>query len=249
MQQSDYTNWSENLRLAEFANRTLMRRESRSFSNLTLMNRKELRNSPRKSDKIFFYTAFLLPFAKQYCIQKKKKVPVSEFIVRESLKQKIKDATDVSKILEYYESFYHVANSHSGFTILEIGSPVRQLKELWKIGISTACVYELSLSLPPDFDGSFANDTLNEDYESIIDNIVDKYDNLTEQVIGMGLENIWSEKPLINGSLIISKIGVPKGPLVSKIVDAQVKWQILNPDKSVEDCTIYLKKFWDEMDK
>ena len=87
--------------------------------------------------------------------------------------------------------------------------------------------------------------------------ILEQFAQLEVNVLSMGLDQIWLVKPLFNvsslkicldlwyllayfwlcwyvlyfyqGSELMSLLNLPKGPLVGKFVEQQMRWQICNP--------------------
>lgn len=41
-----------------------------------------------------------------------------------------------------------------------------------------------------------------------------------------GLHNAWEIKPLVDGSQLIQRLSLPKGPIVGRIIEEQIKWQL-----------------------
>ena len=46
---------------------------------------------------------------------------------------------------------------------------------------------------------------------------------------------------IYQGNMLLKEVGVPKGPVMSRAVDAQTRWQLRNPDGTIEDCISFLK--------
>jgi hypothetical protein len=82
--------------------------------------------------------------------------------------------------------------------------------------------------------------------------VMERYSRLEARILEMGLDNIWLLKPLMNvrahccifnrgiyhttlwiqGNELIKELGLPKGPMVGKLVELQTQWQVRNPASS-----------------
>jgi len=88
-----------------------------------------------------------------------------------------------------------------------------------------------------DSDNAFEDTTLTPEQV----HIVNKYRRLEHHIHDMGLDNIWSLAPLLNGKDLMKELGV-KGPAVGNLLEQQILWQIrnqANPDR--EACLAYLR--------
>ena len=72
--------------------------------------------------------------------------------------------------------------------------------------------------------------------------IIRKYSRLEAVLHGLELDGCWHLKPLLDGNRLMRELpGLKKGPLMGKVMDAQLRWQLRHgPDCSTEDCHAYL---------
>ena len=47
---------------------------------------------------------------------------------------------------------------------------------------------------------------------------------------------VWEIKPVLDGNQLMQSIGLRRGPMIGKIMDAQLRWQLNNPAPSLH-CT------------
>lgn len=86
--------------------------------------------------------------------------------------------------------------------------------------------------------------------------MINDFDRLEKQIDSMGLHEVWLLKPLIDvliryvliyihtkGSELIKQLQLPKGPIVGKVMDEQILWQIREKSSNVNDCIEYLRIF------
>jgi hypothetical protein len=61
-----------------------------------------------------------------------------------------------------------------------------------------------------------------------------------KKILGLNLEECWKAKPLMNGKAVIEALKLPRGPQIAEYLEEQVKWMLLNPEGSKEECEKHL---------
>ena len=78
--------------------------------------------------------------------------------------------------------------------------------------------------------------------------IIDNYSLLQKSIELLDLDNIiWNLKPLLKGKEIIERFCIPNGPLIGKIMNEQVVWQLCYPYGDPNDCFEHLKQFANDL--
>jgi len=60
--------------------------------------------------------------------------------------------------------------------------------------------------------------------------VTQEYDALLEYMEKQDLVDVCEMKPIANGDEIMKYMKVSKGPWMSKVMDAAIKWQLLHPE-------------------
>nr|AAB03077.1 tRNA nucleotidyltransferase [Lupinus albus] len=180
--------------------------------------------------RLTLYAAMFLPLRNTIYREKKaKKVPVVNYIFRESLKRKAKDPETVLDLHRASNKFLSlipclVSNEdvqivgHDWMTEL-IDVPVssrvrvltgfllRELRDFWRVALL------ISILLHP----IDVNDT--EDESSQLSKRRDLFNTVENSVIKLGLEKVWDVKQLINGKDVMSVLQLKGGPMVKEWLD------------------------------
>jgi len=64
--------------------------------------------------------------------------------------------------------------------------------------------------------------------------------SLYESILSLGLDGIWNMRPLLDGRTILEVLDLPRGPEISAYLDEQVRWMLLNPAGTREECQAHL---------
>ncbi|OIW12586.1 hypothetical protein TanjilG_04750 [Lupinus angustifolius] len=203
--------------------------------------------------RLTLYAAMFLPLRNTIYREKKaKKVPVVNYIFRESLKRKAKDPETVLDLHRASNKFLSlipclVSNEdvqivgHDWMTEL-IDVPVssrvrvltgfllRELKDFWRVALLISILLH-----PIDF-----NDT--EDESSQLSKRRDLFNTVENSVIKLGLEKVWDVKQLINGKDVMSVLQLKGGPLVKEWLDKAMAWQLAHPSGTAEECLDWLRE-------
>lgn len=207
--------------------------------------------------RLCMYAALFLPFRETiYRDNKAKKIPVVNYIFRNSLKLKASDADTVISLHTATKKFvalipFLVAKEDiQGLEvdwkrdIIEVpiasklriltGLLLREIKEFWRVALL------LSMQLHPvDIvsSTSFSNNNFELDKRSGL------FKTVENAVRTLGLEKVWEMKPLVNGKEIMNILQIKSGgPVVREWQQKLVEWQLAHPCGSAEECVDWMKQ-------
>lgn len=204
--------------------------------------------------RISLYASLFLPLRKTvYKESKKKTVPAVDYIIRNSLKLKAKDAETVINIHHASEKFTKLIpliESNKDAEISELnwakilidvptnlklqivaGLLLREIKEYWRVAllVSTLLYPEVS---EPEVSNMKVED---------IDNKQQVYKLVESAIVELGLDSVWEVKPLINGKDIMDVMHLKPGPDVKEWTQKVVEWQLAHPDGKADECIQWLR--------
>ncbi|KAL9270254.1 ATP-dependent DNA helicase Q-like 1-like protein [Drosera capensis] len=217
--------------------------------------------------KLALYAALFLPLSETvYPVKKNKKVPVSDFIILNSLKRKANDAENVVKIhrasmkfialLPFITSKKDVQNADLELAKVLTDVPktskiriwtgllLREIKDLWEVAL-LVCV----LSYP----NGIKQELLEEDLD--MDKRRDLFKLVHDLIINLGipvflvegnigvprLERVWDMDPLLNGNDIMNALHLEKGPDVKEWKQNVIQWQLAHPSGTADECLEWVK--------
>lgn len=75
--------------------------------------------------------------------------------------------------------------------------------------------------------------------------VVNGYIALEKHIFSLGLDGCWDLRPLLDGNRLMKELpSLKKGPLIGRVMDAQLRWQLRNgPEGTVEDLKAFLNHF------
>ncbi|CAN0070926.1 unnamed protein product, partial [Phaeothamnion confervicola] len=198
---------------------------------------------PQPGWRLEFLAAALLPLAGVTCLEKKGRPgPAAAFVVRESLKLKLKDAADIATILGNLGAWQGAAATAAPAVAagalpdrLELGLLVRACKDLWRPCITVACAAEIVAAVGAGTGGGTAAGKAGSENSAKA-----RYDALVDAVLRLGLDGVWTMKPLLDGKVLATRLGVPKGPATGKVLEEQVRWQLGHPEGDADACAAHL---------
>ncbi|XP_022134377.1 putative CCA tRNA nucleotidyltransferase 2 isoform X2 [Momordica charantia] len=179
--------------------------------------------------RLSMYAALFLPFRKfTFQDKKSKKIPVVNYIFRDSLKRKVSDAdtvVNVHQALEKFLSLIPILASKEeiqpngvdwGVECADVpvtsrirvltGLLLREIKDFWPVALLMA-----TLLYPANVD--YTEDLLNRHFE--LERRKELFDVAYNEIVKLGLENVWEVKPLVNGKEIMNILQLKTGgPLV-----------------------------------
>ncbi|KAF8768940.1 hypothetical protein HU200_007080 [Digitaria exilis] len=206
--------------------------------------------------RLFLYSALFIPLRNMFYLDKRsKKVPVSSYIIKQSLKLKASDAETVANIHAASEKFAELVlllehNADVGTLkenledeYLEIptdsvkrvfaGLLLREIKDFWRV--------TLLISILSHPEAENAADILNKQDE--LHQRKDKYIKVELAITDLDLDGVWKLKPLLDGKSIMGIMQVKSGgPLIGKWQQRALKWQLAHPSGTMDECIEWIKQ-------
>ncbi|KAF8658149.1 hypothetical protein HU200_059620 [Digitaria exilis] len=182
-------------------------------------------------------------------------VPVSSYIIKQSLKLKTSDAetvanihaasvkfaefvlllehnVDVATLKENLEDEYLEIPTGSVKRVLA-GLVLRDIKEFWRVALFISI-----LSYP---EAENAANILNKQDE--LQQRKEKYIKVERAITDLGLDEVWKLKPVLDGKSIMGVMQVMSGgPLIGKWQQRALKWQLAHPNGTVDECIEWIKQ-------
>ncbi|MED6118205.1 hypothetical protein PIB30_000834 [Stylosanthes scabra] len=205
--------------------------------------------------RLSLFAALFLPLKNTtYQVKKAKMVPVVNYIIRDSLKRKAKDAEMVldlhraSKkflsLIPFLASNENLQPDDVNWTIGLIddvsvasrgrvltGFLLRDLKDLWRVALLVSILLH-----PIDINNI-------EDESSELHKRRDLFNTVESSIIKLGLDKVWEVKPLITGKDVMNVLQLKGGgPLVKEWLDKSMAWQLANPSGTTEECIDWLRE-------
>uniref|UniRef100_A0A0A9AP50 Uncharacterized protein n=1 Tax=Arundo donax TaxID=35708 RepID=A0A0A9AP50_ARUDO len=189
-----------------------------------------------------------------YLDKRSKKVPVTSYIIRDSLKLKASDAEMVVNIHAASEKFVELVNlSESNVDMgtlkekledeyLEIptdlvklvfaGLIIREIKDFWRVA--------LLISILSYLEAENAGGVLSQQDE--LHQRKEKYIRAERSITDLDLDGVWKLKPLLDGKAIMGVMQVKGGPLIGKWQQRMLKWKLAHPKGTVDECIEWMKQ-------
>jgi tRNA nucleotidyltransferase (CCA-adding enzyme) len=173
---------------------------------------------------------FLMPFRHLlYMDQKMKQHSVVEFMMRDGIKFKNKDVQDMSTVMDAVDKFSALLQKvHSAAKCamdahkpavcrLEAGLLLRSTKDLW-----ITCLLAATVQHPEYLEVS---------------------QRVYSDIVAKDLDGCWKTKPLLDGKAVIQALGLPGGPAVGEYLEVQIRWMLMHPSGTKEECTKHLIEY------
>uniref|UniRef100_A0A6U6K615 Poly A polymerase head domain-containing protein n=1 Tax=Odontella aurita TaxID=265563 RepID=A0A6U6K615_9STRA len=197
-----------------------------------------------------------------YEFKKERYQTVVTYMIKEGIKFKNKDEAAISKLLGNVESMRSLLRAlgrqlagtgehpmedkltdtlPSLLPPVETGMLLRKVKELWPTCLILASVLEIRAV-------AGGGDTTAGGFGTVQD-VLRTSGEFHRAVIRQGLDNAWKLRPLLDGRAVVSTLGLGKpGPMVQVYIEEQIKWILLHPDGTKDDCELHLRKVQKERD-
>lgn len=215
-------------------------------------------SDPKSQDerrRLCLYSSLFNPLRNMFYLDKRsKKVPVSTFIIKDSLKLKNSDAEmvvnihaasekiaeliplesnpDVSTLKEKLEDEYLEIPEDSVKRVFA-GLILREIKDFWRVALL------LSILSYPEAEN--ADETLNRQDE--LRRRRERYIRVERSITDLDLDGVWKLKPVLDGKSIMGVIQVKSGgPLIGQWQQRVLKWQLAHPNGSVDECIEWMKQ-------
>ncbi|XP_028118841.1 putative CCA tRNA nucleotidyltransferase 2 [Camellia sinensis] len=208
--------------------------------------------------RLTFYAALFLPFRNTiYRDNKSKKVPVVNYIFRNSLKLKASDAETVINVHNATKKFIslipfitsdnediQIAEVDWGREILDVpvasklrilaGLLLREIKDFWRVALLVSMfLYPTNIDVTTD----------SSDEQFKLEKRAESFKMIENAITELGLEKVWEMKPLVNGKEIMSVLQLKTGgPLVKEWQQKLLEWQLAHPSGTTEECLDWMKQ-------
>ncbi|KAL7246602.1 hypothetical protein ACSBR2_001661 [Camellia fascicularis] len=208
--------------------------------------------------RLTFYAALFLPFRNTiYGDNKSKKVPVVNYIFRNSLKLKACDAETVINVHNATKKFISlipfITSDNEDIQIVEVdwgreildvpvasklrilaGLLLREIKGFWRVALLASM-----LLYPTNID--VITDSSDEQFK--LEKRAESFKMIENAIMELGLEKVWEMKPLVNGKEIMSVLQLKTGgPLVREWQQKLLEWQLAHPSGTTEECLDWMKQ-------
>ncbi|XP_030960076.1 tRNA nucleotidyltransferase cca2-like [Quercus lobata] len=207
--------------------------------------------------RLSLYAALFLPLRETiYKDNKAKKIPVVNYIFRESLKRKASDAETVVNLhsaLEKFLSLIPFLESDGDIELIEVdwgkglddvplnsklrvltGLLLREIKDFWRVALLLS-----TLLYPPDVN---CTENFPKQYFQL-DKQRDLFKAVESAITKLGLEKVWVVKPLVNGKDIMSILQLKAGgPLIREWQQKLLAWQLAHPDGTMEESMDWMRQ-------
>ena len=136
---------------------------------------------------------------------------------------------------------------------LETGLLIRSVKDLWVTCLLLATVAEMRDAELKSHPAATSSGATGENVGGVhavartfsggggLEDVLHTSREFYRSVRRQGLDGIWRVRPLLDGKSVIAAVEIPKGPLVSGYMEEQIKWMLLNPEGSKEECVRHLQ--------
>jgi len=194
--------------------------------------------------RIFYLSTFLHPLRHMTCTDAKGKViGLPTFIIRDSIKYCNKDTISVTTVLRHVDEMRSILtsvdkDSPSAFCRLRTGLLLRDLKDLWVTVLLVAAIAEMRCSAAST---THTAEEQEGDVEKQVSYYMEKAALFFRTVQQQELDGCWNVRPLLDGKAILKSLHLPKGPIIGIYLQEQVRWMLLNPNGSKDDCETHLK--------
>ncbi|RCK59528.1 CCA tRNA nucleotidyltransferase, mitochondrial [Candida viswanathii] len=106
-----------------------------------------------------------------------------------------------------------------------------------KLGLAIEFPAELPVPFPEQSEELINDEQIN----SVVSKVVANYESLFNQIERWDLTNVDLVKPLLDGTTLSKTLGMKPGPWLRPTIDEVLRWQLDNPDLSVEECLEFVK--------
>ncbi|KAF7842240.1 putative CCA tRNA nucleotidyltransferase 2 isoform X1 [Senna tora] len=189
--------------------------------------------------RIALYTALFLPLRNTtYRDKKAKHIPVVNWIIRESLRRKAKDAEMVldfhrasCKLMSLIPSLASNEDVPKSFTLRVLtGFLLRELKEFWRVALLISILLLHPIDSTEDVHLQLCK---RRDLFKSVENTI---------VVKLGLERVWEVRQLVNGKQVMKELELKGGPLVKEWLEKAMAWQLAHPSGTAQECIDWLKQ-------
>jgi len=197
--------------------------------------------------RLFYLGTFLYPLRNMICVDSKgKEISLPAYIVRDSIKFPNRDVAAISTILMYVDELRSMLQSQGGrdqgrgdastMCRLKSGLLLRNLKEHWVTALLVATVAEIH-SMKSTLHGCGVSGD-----DAHVSIMTEKAFGFFQGIHTHNLDECWKLRPLLDGKAVLASLDLPRGPLVGTYLEEQMKWMLLNPRGSRDECETHLRE-------
>jgi hypothetical protein len=242
--------WEESTKMLQYCSSILFSFEEHVATVMDGLERSSTGRHPVVSTvadhRLFYLSAFLYPLRNMVCVDSKgKEVTLPAYIVRDSVKFPNRDVAAISTVLKYVDEMRSILQSHARvlqgrhddatMCRLKSGLLLRNLKDHWVTALLVASVAEIH-----SMDSSYHDS--NEDETVHVSMIADKAFRFFQDIQTHNLDECWKIRPLLDGKAILASLDLPRGPMVGTYLEEQMKWMLLNPKGTRDECEVHLRE-------
>ncbi|XP_051195781.1 tRNA nucleotidyltransferase cca2 [Lolium perenne] len=199
---------------------------------------------------LYLYSALFFPLRKMFYLdEKSKKIEVTRYIVKESLKLPAclaKSVVDIHAASGKFAEFLLLFESNvaSGTLKEELedvylelptdtlnrvyaGVILSEIKDFWRVALAISILYYY-----PEAENALSQQ----------DRLKEKYMEVEHFITDLGLDEVWNWKPLLKGETIMAAMQRPKGPEIGEWKKRVFRWQLAHPNGTVDDCIDWMKQ-------
>ncbi|KAJ8562975.1 hypothetical protein K7X08_031427 [Anisodus acutangulus] len=178
---------------------------------------------PDDQKRLCLFAALFLPLNDTiYSGNRRKKIPLVDYIIRDSLKLKASDAETVISL-------------HTAAKKILTGLLLREIKECWRVALLLSMLLHPVDILSPST--SFSNERDEVEKRSVL------FKTVENAVRTQGLEKVWEMKPLVNGKEIMYHLDIKSGgPDIGEWQQKLLQWQLACPSGTAEECLDWMMK-------
>ncbi|CAL5019147.1 unnamed protein product [Urochloa decumbens] len=205
---------------------------------------------------LYLYSALFIPLRNMFYLDKRSiKIPVTSYIIQDSLKWKACLAEAVVSIHAAIRNFAELvllfeSNNVALGTLKErmedeyldiptdivkrvyAGLILDEIKDLWRVALLISI-----LSYP---EAENARETLRQQDE--LHRRKQKYIRVERSITYLDLDGLWKCKPLVTGNDIMRVMQVKSCPLIGEWKKRVFKWQLAHPKGTKDDCIEWIKQ-------
>uniref|UniRef100_A0A8R7TCF7 CCA tRNA nucleotidyltransferase, mitochondrial n=1 Tax=Triticum urartu TaxID=4572 RepID=A0A8R7TCF7_TRIUA len=210
-----------------------------------------------EQQQLYLYSALFFPLRKMSCLdEKSKEIPVTSYIIKESLRLDAYVAKSVVNIHAASREFAELVPLFESNVALgtlkgkledeyldiptdmlkrvKAGLILDEIKNLWRVALLISI-----LSYPEAENALSQQDELRRRKE--------KYIKVERSITDLGLDGVWEcewkQKQLVNGNTIMGVLQVKSGGrLIGEWKERVFKWRLAHPEGTMDDCIDWMKR-------
>lgn len=174
---------------------------------------------------------------------------LSSHVIRDALKWKNKDVEAVELMhavsSELCSIYFDLSSSKD--VRVRLGNCIRKLKGMWRAGCVVASLLPLPEAVALGLE-EVSEDKVRDGLQSHVLNQVEICKELEAAALAYKLDRCYTWKPLLDGKAVMDVLGMKQGgPVLGKLMDAEMEWQISHPDGTAQDCAQWLRQNFSDL--